>query len=1307
MRPLDFLGRIKVKLGIVIVLAVATAFVVNEVGINSGLSREVRIGVAVALALIMVQLLAMGMTRPLREMARAAQTIAKGRYSLRVQATSRDEVGELARAFNAMADDLGEVDRQRRELVANVSHELRTPITGLRAVLENVVDGVSAPDPVTMRTALAQTERLGRLVAQLLDLSRLDSGARLIEPEAVELRPLVEQAVLEAALAREDVRLATSVPAGLVVLADPDLLAQVLANLLDNAVRHSPPDGTVTVTASPSGAGVRLSVADRGPGIPAPARARVFERFSRLDAGRTADGGGAGLGLAIVKEIVELHGGSIRIDDCAGCRMLVDLPGRTAMAPEEARPPRSQDPAPSPITASAPTSTAPADSVTADLERAGAAPAGAEPAGPALSDAELAGAEPAGTAPARAVPASSRGVDVLRIDSTLPTAGRADPSDADSAPPTRAGSEHVGSGRSDTSHAGSGLAHASGPAGAMAASSGGADVLAADAGQEDSASSGRPVPARAGSPLGDSGRADASRAWSGLAHASESASVMASSGGGDALRAGSVLAGAGGDPLGAGSAPPARAGAGRGDVLGVGADPAFPASGLGGSGVVGGVPPVPGDDSPIKGLVKIVAGGIVGLAVGFVAGLLAAAFASVIFGDSAAVVTLVCVTALFGAIGASLGANAARRAAEHAHLVATYGPVAQAYGSAGPGGEAGPGRRAQAGTGGQTYAAAGSGVQGYGPVSSSGQVPPGGLGPGGQHDPGSAGRLGSAEQHDPGSAGRHGSGSAGQHGSGSAGQLGSRSAGQYQAGSGGQYGPGSAGQYGMGSGGPYGPPPVYTPPPLFPRPELPETPRWLLPTAGGAGVFAAIALPDAQIGLGIVLVCVVLGAAALPAVVRRMTPWTIAFGLTSYWLIAMAAIRDADWLVTILLLAGAGLAALAVSGAGLGWLGVIRGGASILLAFGPLPWFLAAPLKGLAARRRILPTLTGLGITAVLLVVFGLLFSSADPVFASYVERLTTTPDWAESLPARIVLFAVFAALLAAVVLVALRPVADPVGPDIKMPVSRSIWLVPLTAVNLLFAAFVAVQITALFGGDAWVLKTAGLTYAEYARQGFFQLVVVSLAVLGIVAVAAGVIKTERRERWVLAGQLGVLCGLTMVVLFSALHRMDLYTDAYGLSRLRLSVEATVYWLGALFALVLLAGAGRLAGRGSGWLPRTIVLVTGLALGAFAVVNPDLRVAESQVAVRGVQKLDSDYLGDLGAEAVPALDRLPEPLRSCVLADVVAANGLDRPDSWNGWNLDRTAARALLAERPIIGKDLSDPTLTRSDGSCFVQAPGG
>ncbi|MFI7450972.1 DUF4153 domain-containing protein [Nonomuraea sp. NPDC049714] len=1081
MRPLDFLGRIKVKLGLVIVLAVATAFVVNEVGINSGLSREVRIAVAVALALIMVQLLAAGMTKPLREMARAAQTIAKGRYTLRVRATSRDEVGELARAFNAMADDLGAVDRQRRELVANVSHELRTPITGLRAVLENVVDGVSAPDPATMRTALAQTERLGRLVAQLLDLSRLDSGARLIEPEPVELAPLVEQAVAEASLAREDVRLLPRTTGGLGVRADPDLLAQVLANLLDNAVRHSPAGGTVTVTATGEGAGIRLVVADLGPGIPEAARGRVFERFSRLDAGRAADAGGAGLGLAIVKEIVELHGGSIRIDDCAGCRMIIDLPGRTTMADEPREPERAtgeqttvRDEAPVPGPQTAPQT---ASQTMAQPED------GRDPV-----EGDLAGAVP----------------------------GRTE----------RAGSVEV---------------------------EGGSVVV-----------EGRPVAAM-GWPVDAEGRL--------------------------VVAGGAVAEGEGSSAEGSDGAPAtADAAVARQDAPAVLAqEPAADARAL-----RPGVPvQVRGTgESSRERLAKMAVGVVVGVMVGFLIGMFAAVFASLMLGDSFGFVTLVLCTATFGAIGASLGAGSGRRGVYAATTPRTP-PAASTP---------------------ESSSAASA--------SSASSVP-----------------SSPYQRQEP-----------------------------------------LAGQ-------PHGaqpPPPAYVPPPLFPRPELPETPRWLLPAAAGAGVFAAVALPDAQVGLGIVLVSMVLGAAALPAVLRRMTPWTVAYGLVAYVLIAMAAIRDADWLVTFLLLAGAALVALAVSGAGRGWLGVIRGGASVLLALGPVPWFLARPLKNLRAKGGIVSTLAALGITAVLLVVFGLLFASADAVFASYVERLTTTPVWAESLPLRIFVFLLFAALLAAVVLVALRPVVDPVAPEIKVGVRRTVWLLPLTAVNLLFAVFVMVQLTVLFGGDALVLKTAGLTYAEYARQGFFQLVAVSVIVLGIVAVAASVLKTERRERWLLSGLLGVLCGLTLVVLFSALHRLGLYTDAYGLSRLRLSVQATIWWLFALFALVLIAGGVRLAGRGTGWLPRTIVLVTALGLAAFAVVDPDLRVAESQVEARGGQTFDTDYLGDLGAEAVPALDRLPEPLRSCVLSDVAAANELGGPDPWNGWNLARAEARALLAERPIL-----------------------
>ena len=175
--PLDFLPSIKLKLGAIIVGAVGVAVVVISLGVKLRVWPYLTVALAGLLALAMVQLLARGIVSPLREMSVAAGAMARGDYDRRVTATSRDEVGDLARAFNAMAAELAEVDRVRRDLVANVSHELRTPITALRAGLENLVDGVEPTDPATLRTMLDQVERLGRLVTQLLDLSKLESGA--------------------------------------------------------------------------------------------------------------------------------------------------------------------------------------------------------------------------------------------------------------------------------------------------------------------------------------------------------------------------------------------------------------------------------------------------------------------------------------------------------------------------------------------------------------------------------------------------------------------------------------------------------------------------------------------------------------------------------------------------------------------------------------------------------------------------------------------------------------------------------------------------------------------------------------------------------------------------------------------------------------------------------------------------------------------------------------------------------------------------------------------------------------------------
>jgi len=323
LRPLDPIGSIKTKLGILIVVTVSLATVTPIAAWAVGVKARYAIPVAILLALAVTQLLARGMTSPLREMTAAAREMARGRYDVRVTATSRDEVGELARAFNTMAADLDAVDRQRRELVANVSHELRTPVSALQAVLENLVDGVGTPTPETLRAALEQTARLSQLVNDLLDLSRVDAGITAIDREDVLLAPFLEEAVEQARLNGRPVTYAVSAPPELTVRADRARLHQLVANLLDNAGRHSPVGGTVTASAASASAAVTIEVSDDGPGIDAVDRAHVFERFTTSG---THDGG-TGLGLAIARWVTTLHGGSIEVlDSPVGCRIRAHFP---------------------------------------------------------------------------------------------------------------------------------------------------------------------------------------------------------------------------------------------------------------------------------------------------------------------------------------------------------------------------------------------------------------------------------------------------------------------------------------------------------------------------------------------------------------------------------------------------------------------------------------------------------------------------------------------------------------------------------------------------------------------------------------------------------------------------------------------------------------------------------------------------------------------------------------------------------------------------------------------------------------------
>jgi len=304
--PLEQVTSIKVKLGLLVVASVLVATVLATLGAGA-VPAALSIPVTVLLALGVTQLLAVGMTSPLREMTEAARRMAAGDYAVRVDTSSSDEVGELARAFNRMAADLATVDRQRRDLVASVSHELRTPLTALVAVLENLDDRVTEPDPATIRVALGQAERLSTLVSDLLDLSRVDAGVVPLDRSEVSVAELVGEAVTEARSGMRAVSFDVRIePDGLLVHADRRRLHQLLGR---------------------DGGAVRLEVSDEGAGIAPEDRERVFVRFGTL---QDPAGGGTGLGLAIARWVTDLHGGRIGLVDPvpgeSGARFRVDLP---------------------------------------------------------------------------------------------------------------------------------------------------------------------------------------------------------------------------------------------------------------------------------------------------------------------------------------------------------------------------------------------------------------------------------------------------------------------------------------------------------------------------------------------------------------------------------------------------------------------------------------------------------------------------------------------------------------------------------------------------------------------------------------------------------------------------------------------------------------------------------------------------------------------------------------------------------------------------------------------------------------------
>ena len=279
--------------------------------------------VALGVALTASVLLALGVTafftrrvqRSTSAVAESASMIARGDYGSRVPSPGLGaEFDQLAATINGLAQRLGDVESTRRRLLADLAHEMRTPLGSIEAHLEAIEDGVRSMDAETLEVLHSNTTRLHRLAEDITAVSRAEEGGLDIRPVRTSTRTLVEVAATSAhdAYAAKRVNLAVDVAASPTVIVDPERMAQVLGNLLDNALQHTPPGGRVTVTvAEPDPHWVEIVVADDGEGIGPEHLSHIFERFYRADPARSRAHGGSGIGLTISRALVEAHGGGI------------------------------------------------------------------------------------------------------------------------------------------------------------------------------------------------------------------------------------------------------------------------------------------------------------------------------------------------------------------------------------------------------------------------------------------------------------------------------------------------------------------------------------------------------------------------------------------------------------------------------------------------------------------------------------------------------------------------------------------------------------------------------------------------------------------------------------------------------------------------------------------------------------------------------------------------------------------------------------------------------------------------------------
>lgn len=271
--------------------------------------------VAIIVAILLSIYLSRSVVAPLQAMSSATQRISEGRYEERVHVDGEDELAQLARRFNQMAEKLSETESMRRRLIGDVSHELRTPLTAIKGSMEGLIDGMLPATKETYQEIHVEADRLNRLVDDLQELSRVESRAYSLDVKSVDVSSLVQTVIKRLANQAESkhIGLNVQVPPHLPqVSADEDRALQVLTNLTGNALQYTPEGGQVSLAAQQIEDQVQISVRDNGAGIPAEHLAHIFDRFYRVDKSRSRQaGGGSGIGLTIARALVEAQGGRI------------------------------------------------------------------------------------------------------------------------------------------------------------------------------------------------------------------------------------------------------------------------------------------------------------------------------------------------------------------------------------------------------------------------------------------------------------------------------------------------------------------------------------------------------------------------------------------------------------------------------------------------------------------------------------------------------------------------------------------------------------------------------------------------------------------------------------------------------------------------------------------------------------------------------------------------------------------------------------------------------------------------------------